>query len=83
MALLDAFRKREREDVRIDLPGVEIVFNHRLKIAFVYTADSNTKDETYADLEKHLLSKRYLLVVIVAPIGLPMSPRFNADQASA
>ena len=59
-----------QEDVAIDLPGVRIRFNHRLKIAFLYDLDSQMPDERYVDLEDHLRAQGYFLQVVVAPVGM-------------
>lgn len=70
------FLKKPREDTRIELPGgpVELVFNHRLKIAILYTLDSDLKDGSYNRLEAHLNRRGYHLEIIVAPVGLPVAP---------
>lgn len=70
--MLDWLRKREREDVRIEVPGVALVFNHRLKVAVLYTADSDTRDDTFAALERHLARRGYVLQIIVASVGMPV-----------
>jgi hypothetical protein len=70
VSIRDLLPTRVREDVRIEVPGVELVFNHRLKIAVLYTADSDTKDDTFAALEGHLNRQGYVLQIIVAPIGM-------------
>lgn len=67
------FLKRTKEDVRIDLPGIQVAFNHRLRVCFLYTFDSSTTEATYQDLENYLARKKYFLVVIAAPPGLPMA----------
>lgn len=65
------FLKRPREDVRIALPGVEIAFNHRLKVAILYELDSAMPEDRYQALETHLAKQGYLLQIVVAPAGLP------------
>lgn len=62
----------QREDVHIDLPGVELAFNHRLRICFLYEFDSSMRDDRYEALEKHLAKRKYFLQIIVASAGMPM-----------
>lgn len=62
-----------KTEYHIVLPGVEIAFQHGLKIAFLYTHDPASKGDDYSDLESHLAKQGYLLVVIVAPPGTPMA----------
>lgn len=69
----DWFRRPEREDVKITFPGVELAFNHRLKIAFLYEQDTSMPDNRYVDLERHLSKRGYFLQVIVAPTGMPFT----------
>lgn len=69
----DFLRKRPREDVSIDLPGVRIAFNHRLKICFLYELDSAMPEARYTELEEHLAKRGYLLQVIVAAPGMPLA----------
>ncbi len=57
---------REREDVVQEIPGVLIVYNHRLKVALLYHGDPGMPSNLYADLEKHLHKRGYILQVIVA-----------------
>lgn len=73
--MLDFLRKREREDVSIALPGVEIAFNHRLKIAFIYDTDTQMPNDRYEVLEAHLNKRGYVLQIIVAPAGLLIPPK--------
>lgn len=61
-----------KEDVNIALPGVTVIFQHRLRICFLYSMDSATQPDTFSALEMHLAKQGYLLVVIVAPPGIPM-----------
>lgn len=69
------FLKRPPEDVRIELPGIEVAFNHRLKVAFLYTADSDVRDDAFAALEAHLKRRGYFLQVVVASVGMPLPVR--------
>lgn len=66
------FLKRPKEDVAILLPGVQIAFNHRLRICFLYELDSAMPEDRYAALEAHLAKRGYLLQVIVAAAGMPV-----------
>ncbi len=74
------FLEKPIEDHRIELPGVTIIFNHRLKLAFVYCLDSDTADSAYDDIETHLKRRGYILKVIVAPIGLTVSNSGMVDS---
>lgn len=62
----DWFRKREREDVLIEVPGVVVTFNHRLKVALLYDYDPGMSDDRYDALEAHLAKRGYFLQVVVA-----------------
>ena len=76
--MLGFLRKPPQEDVSITLPGVQLAFNHRLKICFLYEMDSSMPNDRYADLETHLNKQGYFLQVIVAASGVPaplMQPR--------
>ena len=79
--MLDFLRRREREDVSIDLGGgaVQVTFNHRLKVAFLFTLDPDTPDGAYNDLEQHLAKRGYFLQIVIASVG--MSPTLPADRA--
>lgn len=69
--MLGFLRPPPREDVAIIMPGVQIAFNHRLKVCFLYELDSAMPDDRYAALEAHLALQGYLLQVIVAAPGVP------------
>lgn len=62
----------QREEHHITLPGVELAFNHKLKICFLYEMDSSMPDDRYAAFEAHLAQKHYFLQVIVASVGMPI-----------
>ena len=64
--------EREREDFRIDLPGMQFAVNHMLKTCFLYNFDSAMSDAAFDELEQHLAHQGYFLQVIVAARGLPL-----------
>ncbi len=72
---LSLFKRAEREDVRIDLLGINVAFNHRLKICFLYDSDSAMPEDRYHALEQHLNRRGYFLQVIVAAAGSPLPMR--------
>lgn len=71
MALTDWFRKRAPQDFQIDLPDTKIVVNHSLRIVFLYSLDSDLRDDTYAALETHLNQRGYFLQIVIAARGMP------------
>lgn len=77
----DWLRRRPIEDVRIDLPGAVVRFNHRLKVAFLYDYDSAMPDGRYVQLEAYLNKRGYFLQIIVAAAGVPMpTPQFFGGE---
>lgn len=64
------FLKRPEQDVHIDLPGVTVEINHRLKVVFLSVFDTGASEDAFADLEKHLNKRGYLLQVF-APAPPP------------
>jgi hypothetical protein len=68
---LERFFTQPITDTRITFPTIEVVFNHRLKIAWVYCYDSDMRDDAYLNLESHLKRQGYFLQIEVAPRGLP------------
>jgi hypothetical protein len=70
--LIDLFKPKPPEDVRLEVPGIRVLFNHRLRIAILYTADSDTREDAFDALEQHLKRRGYVLQVIVASVGMPV-----------
>lgn len=68
--LRDLLKPRPQEDVRIELPAVELVFNHRLKVAMLFDADPDMPDDRYVALEKHLARQGYILQIVVGSVNL-------------
>ncbi len=58
------FLKKPTEDVRLEVAGATLVFNHRTKTALLQLFDANVTDAQVVPLEKHLKSKGYFLQVI-------------------
>lgn len=67
----------QREDFKIELPGMTFSVNHKLKVVFIYDLDSNMRDDRYEALEAHLAKKKYFLQVVVASVGMPLSQSSN------
>lgn len=63
------FTKLAPDDARLTLPAVELVFNHRLKIALLFDYDSDMPDDRYDLLRDHLAKQGYFLHVTVASIN--------------
>lgn len=73
------FLKKPIEDVHIQLPTAELVFNHRLKLAFLYLYDPDTPVASFEALDKHLARKKYHLQIFV-PTAAPTPPPHAANK---
>lgn len=58
--------QKPQEDVWLEVPTMDIKFNHRLKIAVLFTYDTNARAEDYIAIENHLAKRGYLLQIVVA-----------------
>lgn len=63
------FLKRPQQDVRIELPGATIEFNHRTRTAFMYVDNPTPAPNSFDELEAHFKKRGYLLTVFTPPLG--------------
>lgn len=63
------FLKRPQQDVRIELPGATIEFNHRTRTVFMYVDNPMPAPDSFDDLAKHFAKRGYTLTVFAPALG--------------